>query len=73
MNSLHKFYFDSIIRARRNQERYGQAMFNHLCEVRPGLSEMVRGTNMDPFYCSSPMDAQFDRFVAFIEQNWYSK
>ena len=68
--SLNKFYFDSITRCRKNGERYGQGMFNHLCEVKPDLAEKVRGTNMDPFYCSSPMEAKFDRFINFIEANW---
>jgi len=69
--SLHKFYFDGIIRAREKCERYCQAMFNHLVEVRPDLSEQVRGTDMDPFYCHSPTDPRWDRFVRFIETNWY--
>lgn len=68
--SLHEFYFDSITRCRKTGERYGQGMFNHLCEVKPDLAEKVRGTNMDPFYCSSSMEAKFDRFITFIEANW---
>lgn len=67
---LHKFYFDSITRARNTRERYGQAMFNHLCEVKPDLAEKVRNTNMDPFYCASPMEAKFNCFIEFIESNW---
>lgn len=54
--SLHKFYFDGIVRARRTEGRYCQAMFNHLTEVRPELAEQIRGTNMDPFHASSPQD-----------------
>lgn len=68
--SLHEFYFDSITRCCKTGERYGQGMFNHLCEVKPDLAEKVRGTNMDPFYCSSSMEAKFDRFITFIEANW---
>lgn len=68
--SLHRFYFDSATRARINRERYGQAMFNHLCEVRPELAEQCRATNKDPFYCSSPTDPNFDRFISFIESAW---
>ena len=70
---LHKFYFDSITRARLKKERYGQAMFNHLCEVRPDLAEQIRGTDKDPFYCTSPMDPKFDAAIAFIEANWYNQ
>lgn len=68
---LHKFYFDGIVRARKNNERYCQAMFNHLVEVRPDLAEQVRGSDMDPFYCQTPQDPRWDRFVNFIETNWY--
>ncbi len=68
--SLHKFYFDGITRARMKGERYCQAMFNHLCEVRPDLSEKVRASDMDPFYCATPNDPKFDRFIAYIEKNW---
>lgn len=70
MLSLHKFYFDAITRARVSGERYGQAMFNHLCEVRPDLSEQVRGTDKDPFHVSHLNHPNWDRFVSFIEANW---
>jgi hypothetical protein len=69
--NLHKFYFDGITRARKTGERYCQAMFNHLHDVRPDLAEQVRGTDKDPFYCPSPDDPRWDRFVNFIETNWY--
>jgi hypothetical protein len=68
--SLHKFYFDAITRGRVNRERYGQAMFNHLHEVRPDLSEQVRGTDKDPFYVESLKDPRWNSFVEFIESNW---
>lgn len=68
--SLHKFYFDAIQRARREGERYGQAMFNHLCSVRPDLSEKVRGSDMDAFYVEKLSDPRWDRFVEYIEKNW---
>lgn len=69
--SLHKFYFDGITRARKTGERYCQAMFNHLHEVRPDLSVRIEATDKDPFYAPSPKDPRWDRFVAFIETNWY--
>lgn len=31
-------------------ERLGQAIFNHLLEVRPDLAEQIRGTELDPFH-----------------------
>lgn len=33
--------------------RWGQAIFNVLCEMRPDLSEQIRGTDFDPFYDNS--------------------
>lgn len=72
MMSLHKFYFDGITRARVTGERYCQAMFNHLAEVRPEMAELVRGSETDPFHCQGPTDPRWDRFVEFIEKNWYS-
>jgi hypothetical protein len=70
MISLHKFYFDAISRTCRTGERYGQAMFNHLSEVRPELAEAVRGTEMDPFHVQRINDPRWDKFVEFIEMYW---
>lgn len=72
MISLHRFYFDSILRARKTGERYGQALFNHLCEVRPELSEKVRATGIDPFFLTGPQDnpQKWDEFIEFIETRW---
>jgi hypothetical protein len=72
MISLHQFYFDAMVRARTTSERYGQAMFNHLYQVRPDLSERVRGTINDPFHVYTLPDPRWDRFVAFIETHWYN-
>lgn len=71
--TLSKFYMDGMIRARSNGERYGQALFNLLTERHPFLAEQIRGSDRDPFYLSGPAQdfARWDRFAAFIEQNWY--
>ena len=69
--SLHKFYFDAILRAAKTKhERYGQAMFNHLAEVRPELANRVKEAGVDPFYCDSPNHPKVDAFTQFIESNW---
>lgn len=49
--------------------RWGQVLFNVLYEVRPDLSERVRGTHFDPFYFDEHSDrvAIFDNF---IKENW---
>lgn len=70
MLSLHKFYFDAITLARTNKWRYGQAMFEHLCTVRPDLSAKVH-PDMDPYYVSELKGPRWDKFVAFIEANWH--
>ncbi len=71
MLTLHKFYFDAATLARKNPGwRYGQAMFNHLCQVRPDLSEQVSCTDKDPFHVTKLSDPCWDRFVSFIESNW---
>lgn len=61
MLSLHKFYFDA--RARTHRERYGQAMFNHLFEVRRDLANEIRGTDNDPFYVEKLSHPNWDLFV----------
>lgn len=34
----------------KDEWRYGQVLFNALLAVRPELAELVRGSNLDPFY-----------------------
>jgi len=71
--TIHKFYFDAVVIMNKNKHlRYGQVLFNHLADVRPDLSEKIRGTDIDPFYLSSPRDERFDAFATFIEKNWYN-
>lgn len=70
--SLEQFYLDVYERVKRTNERNGQAMFNHLYEVRPDLSEQVRATDKDPFYLM-PSDPRFRAFISFIEENWEKK
>ncbi len=70
--SLHQFYAGIKERISKNpNERYGQAAFNYLCEVRPDLSERVRTTVMDPFYIRTTDDPRWVKFVKFIETEWY--
>lgn len=47
-------------------QRRGQALFNHLHDVRPDLANQLRGTDLDPFYDNSKVvDA-----LEFIQQHW---
>ncbi len=71
--TLSKFYMDAMLRANAKKERYGQACFNHLCDVRADLAEAVRGSDKDPFHMHGPADnfERWDRFAVFIETNWY--
>lgn len=70
MDSLHDFYYSAQKIAALYGQRYGQALFNRLCEVRPELAEQVRATDMDPFYVTMPQDPRLLRFIEFIEANW---
>lgn len=67
---LYQFFIDVGERAAQSGERFGQAAFNHLTEVRPDLSEQVRGTDKDPFYADDPSDPRWKRFNLFLRQNW---
>lgn len=51
-------------------QRCGQIAFNLLSDVRPDLSEQIRGTDRDPFHSDEAVDMRFVRFVDFIHDNW---
>lgn len=46
--------------------RIGQALFNALCVSWPELAEKVRGSEVDPFYD----DTRIDAFIAFVARWW---
>lgn len=70
--SLHQFYEGGIKRTiDRPLERYCQAMFNHLQEVRPDLAKQVQAIEgVDPFYADKDSSC-WNAFVWFIETHWY--
>jgi hypothetical protein len=69
--TLYKFYIDAIQEMKKNKHlRYGQILFNKLVELRPDLSEKIRGTEYDPFYCESTDETKFHEFIKLIESNW---
>lgn len=49
--------------------RYGQILFNTIADTRPDISEVVRGTLIDPFYCTSPSDIH-PMFWALLQEKW---
>ena len=65
-------FHDFIIKAtnyyRQNQPdyRFGQAVFNYLAQVRPDISEQIRGTNLDPFHKTHVKDEVW----TFIHKAW---
>lgn len=63
---IQKFYLAAMKRSSENHERWGQAMFNHLSEIRPDLAEKIQGTDKDPFY-SLVVDSKFENFLSFLE------
>lgn len=49
--------------AEHPQQRWGQALFNTLCRVDPGLGRELTGTGADPFYS----DSRVGDFLVAIE------
>ena len=47
--------------------RWGQTLFNVLCEYRPDIAEKIRGGPMDPFYSNLNADAFLDTVERLIE------
>jgi hypothetical protein len=70
--SLHEFCMNADRYARQYRQRYGQALFNYLLDVRPDLAEKVRGTDSDPFYAYTENDARAKRFMEFLGVVWDS-
>ena len=46
--------------------RSGQALFNLLARIRPDISEMLRGSDMDPFH----RDERLPDFYDFVARHW---
>lgn len=54
-------------------ERYGQAAFNLLSEVRPLMAQQIQELNIDPFYLHDNVRAGSETwryFTQFLEENW---
>lgn len=47
-------------------QRFGQAAFNVLVEVRPDISEKIRGSLKDPFY----KDERLSEFFQYVQGEW---
>lgn len=50
----------------KQEQRFGQAVFNYLHRVRPDVADQIRGTECDPFYQTFVDDAVWAR----IESLW---
>ena len=61
-------YLDActLVQRKHPEWRWGQTLFNVLYEMRPDLSEMYRGEQLDPFY----NDRIIDAFLESVEANW---
>lgn len=46
--------------------RSGQGAFNLLVKIRPDLSEMIRGSEFDPFHS----DARLVDFYGYLARHW---
>lgn len=69
---LHEFYAAvTDYREKYPEQRAGQALFNVLHDVRPDISEAIRGTSMDPFHAPSTAHPSYTAAVRYIESKWY--
>jgi hypothetical protein len=65
-------YVDFVINAthyygsHRNEQRFGQAVFNVLHSMRPDIADELRGTEIDPYYQESVPEGVW----AFIKARW---
>ena len=53
--------------AEHTELRYGQTLFNVLCDIAPELAKEIRATKVDPFYANE--DDAINDFFAYL----YSK
>ncbi len=51
-----------------NDERLGQSAFNHLTETYPELADEIRGTEDDPFYVNTNIQAFLARVCAHLNK-----
>jgi len=67
--TFNEFLIEVTKRTYKNRyERYGQALYNTLHDIRPEIAEKISGTEFDPFYMTSGM--RVDRCVQEIERRW---
>lgn len=63
-------WYKNTVSTRRFSEakhqRAGQYAFNLLADIRPDISEKIRGSFIDPFY----RDEKLPAFMAAVEQEW---
>lgn len=50
--------------------RFGQILFNELVEARLPLAEEMRGTSVDPFYCSDTDTTRHTVAIEWITERW---
>lgn len=73
---LHEYWVQVWKTYKANPDwRYGETAFNVLHDVRPDLSEQIRGdtdyeTGRDPFYIQTTGCPNWTNFVAFLKENW---
>lgn len=68
MQNFQKFLLAVDRECAQTQGRWGQTFHNRLSEVRPGLSDALRGTEIDPFYKSSPGECQ--EAISYVDERW---
>lgn len=68
--TLNEFINLVLARVEWTGERYGQAFFNVLAEYRPDLSEVIRGTELDPFHKDTSDSDFWDILSCYITNHW---
>jgi len=70
---LHEFFQRAESRYMYNGISWGQSFSYELDSIRPDLAKKIYRTDCDPFLVSKNRgigNPQWDRFVAFIHENW---
>lgn len=63
--NIHELIVATDTHLRGGEQRMGQALFNALHDLSPELADLIRGTDVDPFY----NDDRILAFFTFIEEN----
>lgn len=67
---INEYWRGVSAREKSTKERFQQAAYNHLYEVRKDLAMRIVTTDADPFYVEDPNDPRWLRFMEFVCEHW---